>query len=136
VAELGISDLVSTYGWVDFDNLLPVLKGSDAVVYIGGDDSSNRFNIPSKIHDYVGAGTPILAVVDESFRAADFVLENELGIVAHPGDTSAIASAFATLYEGEVGYSATAGDELTRRQKISVLSTVLNEMVDRRGGCN
>lgn len=97
VQQAGIPDLVDTYDFVPHDEIVSVLKGSDALLYIGGNNPGNKLNIPSKIWDYVGASRPILAVVDPSFRVADFLRNHDLGIVANPKDPNDIANAIETL---------------------------------------
>lgn len=124
----GVSDLVDTYEFVPHEEIVPVLKGSDAVLYIGGDDPENRRNIPSKIFDYVGARTPILAVVDPEFRVAEFIRDNRLGIVVPPGNPMAIADAITALTKGTVEYDPEPAlfEELTRRQTAQRIAGVLD----------
>ncbi len=104
VEGVGVSDVVETHEFVPHEEIVPVLKGSDAVLYIGGSDPSNARNIPSKMFDYVGARTPILAVVDPGFRVAEFVRDNELGLVVPPGDPEALSDALAAMVDGSYEY--------------------------------
>jgi glycosyltransferase involved in cell wall biosynthesis len=101
----GVTDLVSTHEFVPHEEIVPILKGSDAVLYVGGDDPDNARNVPSKIFDYVGARTPILAIVDPDFRVASFIEDNGLGVIARPDDPEAIADAIEQLRTGAFEYN-------------------------------
>lgn len=104
VTDAGLDELVETHDFVPHDEVVPVLKGSDVALYVGGTDPANRRNVPSKIWDYVGARIPILALVDPTFDVADLIREHDLGIVVDPRDTDAIAEAIRRLHGGEYEY--------------------------------
>lgn len=128
VRELHLDDIVSAHGFVPHSEIVPILKGSDAVLYIGGTDPRNRLNVPSKIWDYIGARTPILGVVDPEFRVADFIQEYRLGIVTDE-TVGGIADAFETLrseYEFDPDERAF---EFTRDRLIAAYVEVLDEVV-------
>lgn len=116
--EAGVWDHVVTHDPIPHEDLVPVLKGSDALLYVGGDDPGNARNIPSKMWDYIGARAPILAIVDPEFRVADFVQEQSLGTVAPTGDPEAVAAGLAALYDGTYGYvpDETVFDRYTRER--------------------
>jgi glycosyltransferase involved in cell wall biosynthesis len=96
-SEIGVEEFVRTHEFVPHDEIVPVLKGSDTLLYIGGTDSGNRLNLPSKLWDYVGAQRPILAVVEPTFRVAEFLREHDLGLVADANDPESIANALESL---------------------------------------
>jgi glycosyltransferase involved in cell wall biosynthesis len=103
--EAGVADHVVPRPFVPHEEIVSVLKGADALLYVGGDDPRNRLNLPSKLYDYVGAGRPILAVVDPSFRVADVVREEGFGLVVEPGDAADLADALERLYAGGFDYA-------------------------------
>lgn len=123
--EAGVADFVSHHGWVDFDQLIPALKGSDVLLYIGGDDPDNRNNVPSKLYDYIGADTPILAIVDPTFRVAGLIESYDLGLVVPPGDSDGVADALLKLREWE-HTSSSVTSEFSREHKMDVLASVLD----------
>lgn len=85
--EHGVADRVETREFVPHEEVVPVLKGSDAVLYVGGSDPKNRRSVSSKTWDYIGCRTPILAVVDRSFEVAKLIEDAGLdGAVAEDGD--------------------------------------------------
>lgn len=133
VADAGVGDHVETHEFVPHEEIVPVLKGSDAVLYIGGDDPDNARNIPSKIFDYVGARTPILAIVDPTFRVASFIEDNGLGIVAPPGDPEAASAAIERLRTGSFEYNPDPEifETFTREQTAERIARELDGVVDR-----
>lgn len=128
--EFGLTGFVETRDFVPHEEIIPVLKGSDIVVYVGGDDPENRLSVPSKIWDYMGAKTPILAVVDPSFRVAKLIEENGLGIAVHPDDTEGIADGIERMLSGEFRYTSnkTVFGEFSRSHKMDVLAEILDSV--------
>jgi hypothetical protein len=130
VEELCLSDFVETHDFVPHEEIIPILKGSDIVVHVGGKDPQNELSVPSKIWDYIGARTPILAVVDPSFRVARLIEENRLGIAVHPDDTDGIAKSIERILSGDFEYmpDETVFDEFSRAHKMDVLAEILDSV--------
>jgi len=130
--ELGITNFVEIHNFVPHEEIIPVLKGSDIVIHIGGDDPQNQLNIPSKIWDYMGAKTPILAVVDPSFRVAQLIEKYSLGVVVHPKDTKAISNAFEDMVSEGVKYTSNNDFfyKFSRTQNIETLFGVLESVTE------
>jgi len=132
VADRGLSKVVSHHEFVPKDKIVPVLKGSNALLHIGGDDPDNRLNVPSKVYDYIGAQSPILAVVDPSFRVSKIIKEEQLGVVAAYNNPEAIADAIDQVRQGE-GFDPDESvyDRFDRRRKIDALATVYKTVASR-----
>lgn len=129
--QQGIADWINTYEFVSHDRIVPVLKGSDVLLYIGGDNRKNSRNLPSKLWDYIGAKCSILAIVDPNFRAANFVNEHDLGIVVPPGDISGVARALRTLRENkEAEPGGNKSKVFTREHSESVIAQVMNAVAN------
>jgi glycosyltransferase involved in cell wall biosynthesis len=130
--EAGVWDSIETYDFVPHDEIVPVLLGSDVLVYIGGTDESNRLNVPSKLVDYIGSTRPILAVVDPSFRAATVIEENEFGLAVSPTDPEAISGALHAIRTGTFEYDPDPDRiaSFERRHKNEKLLSVLDSLVD------
>ncbi|TKX61662.1 hypothetical protein EXE48_07630 [Halorubrum sp. ASP1] len=128
----GVKSMVETHDFVPHENIVPVLKGSDAVLYIGGIETDNAESVPSKIWDYIGAQTPILAIVDSSFRVADLIEDNGLGVVADPRSPGDIAAAIETLRSGEFTYDPDPSvfDQFERETKIEAMADVFDAAAD------
>lgn len=126
--ELGLDDVVATHDFVPHDDIVPVLKGSDVVVYIGGDDPENELSVPSKIWDYIGARTPILAIVDPTFRVARLIEEHGLGVAVDPNDPDGIAESLGALLSGDFVYDVDEEvyERFSRERKMDVLADVLD----------
>ncbi|GAB3411959.1 hypothetical protein GCM10027435_04220 [Haloparvum alkalitolerans] len=102
--ESGVESVVETHDFVPYEEIVPVLKGSDVALYIGGTDPENSESVPSKVWDYIGARTPILALVDPDFRVAKIIDRNGLGIVVDPRNSDEISSALHDLRSGTFMY--------------------------------
>ena len=132
VEDAGLADVVSHHAFVPHEEIVPVLKGSDLLLYVGGNDPGNRLNVPSKIWDYVGARRPILAVVDPSFRVAELIETYDLGLVVDPEDTEGIAEALAAVRSGEYRYDPDpSAFEFTRERKFERLAAIYREVAAR-----
>lgn len=132
VAAAGIDDIVEHHSFVPHDAIIPVLKGSDFLIYVGGDDPSNRLNVPSKIWDYVGARTPILAIVDPNFRVAELVESLGLGFVVAPSDVEGIAEAIATVRSNAYSYDPDpAVFEHTHKKKFDRIAEIYRDVASR-----
>lgn len=127
VEAADVGDIVETNDFVPHGEIVPILKGSDVLLYVGGDDSGNRLNLPSKLWDYVGARCPILAIVDPSFRVADFIESHGLGLVANTNNPDAVAEALITFRDGyEFTPDETVFDEYTRERSAKRIASILN----------
>lgn len=98
--KLGIDHVITTNEFVPHEEIVPILKGSDVLLHIGGDRQQNKLNVPTKIWDYIGARRPILGIVNPDFRVANVIRENELGIVVPPNNSEVIAKALNELRTG------------------------------------
>lgn len=130
VQELELSEYVRTYDFIPHEELIPILAGSDVTLYIGGQDQRNRLSVPSKIWDYLGVQTPILVVIDPTFRASEFVQEKGIGLVADAADHNAIADMLELLYDGEFEYRGDDTGEFRRARHVDELVTILESVVE------
>lgn len=132
VKQAGVEDLVETYDFIPHEQIVPILKGSDVLLYIGGNDLGNRLNLPSKLWDYVGARRPILAVTERSFRAAQFVETHDLGLVANIGQPDTVANALAAFRDDyEFSPDESVFEKYTRERSAERIARVLDGLVDR-----
>jgi len=126
VETLQLSQYLDTNDRVLHEEVVPILKGSDVLLYIGGQSSRNRLSLPSKIGDYIGTSNPILAVVDPEFRSGRFVREQGLGLVADPSDPDEIAAHLGTIYTDEFDLEPEARERFRRERKIEEFAEVLD----------
>lgn len=128
--EVGVADNVDPRPFVPHNDVVAVLKGSDALLYIGGSDPRNRLNLPSKLYDYIGARRPIVAVVDPSFRVAEVIRENKFGIIVEPDDTEGVVDALRRIHAGNFEYApdTDAIRQFTRERSNKAYVRVLDEL--------
>lgn len=129
VRDHGLDAYVETHAFVPHDEIIPVLKGSDALVHITGTDRSNRQNVPQKVMDYIGARQPILVVAPASFRAAEAISDNGFGIVADPTDPDDIATTIERIRTGDFERDDSTVADFTRKHKNDELAAVLDDLV-------
>ena len=129
VTDTGVADYVETHEFVPHAEVVGVLKGSDAVLYVGGDDPRNARNLPTKLYDYIGARRPIIAVVDSSFRVAELIEDNSFGIVVEPGDPTGIANAIERIRSGEFSYKPNNVEQFTRGRSTDAYVNTLEEII-------
>jgi glycosyltransferase involved in cell wall biosynthesis len=132
VDDAGLTGVVEHHEFVPHEEIVPILKGSDLLLYVGGDDPDNRLNIPSKIWDYVGARTPILAIVEPSFRVAELIEDYDVGLVVDPNDAESIAEAITAARVGEYEYDPDPSVfDFTRETKFERLKEVYRTVGER-----
>lgn len=123
----GVNDLVEVYDFVPHEEIVPVLKGSDILLYVGGHDPGNRLNLPSKLWDYVGAQRPILAIVDPSFRVSDFLEMYDLGMVVDINDPDGVADALTAFRDDyEFKPDKSVFEEYTRERSTKRIADILD----------
>lgn len=125
----GVTDFIEIHEFIPHEEIVSVLKGSDAVLYIGGDDPRNARNIPSKLYDYIGARRPIIAIVDPSFRVAKLIRENGLGIVVEPGDEEGVANAIERIRSDDFTYEPGNVEKFTRQHSTDAYVETLESIV-------
>lgn len=129
VDRRSLEAVVDPRPFVPHDQVVSVLKGSDALLYIGGDDPRNKRNLPTKLYDYLGARRPILAIVDPSFRVAELIRELGVGIVVEPGDAAGVCDALRRIQEGEFVYDPEeAVGQFTRRRSTEAYVEILENI--------
>lgn len=72
-----------------------IYEASQALVISLSSESVWGLYIPSKFQDYLGAGKPILGVINGTVR--DLIDENEIGVCVAPDDTEAISDAILSI---------------------------------------
>jgi hypothetical protein len=130
--DAGVLDQIETHDFIPHEEIVPIMMGADVLLYIGGTEARNARNIPSKLADYLGAQSPILGVVDPSFRSANWIKTWDLGLIAPPSEPDEIAGALESIYTGSYRYNPDpeALERFTRQNAIDVLQQVLNEIIN------
>jgi glycosyltransferase involved in cell wall biosynthesis len=128
VRKENLEDIVTTYDPVPHDEIIRILKGSDLLLYVGGNDQRNKRNISLKIADYVAAESPILGVIDRSFRAGRFIEKENIGIAAHPREADSIADAIREVSTCTFEYDADSRlkDRFDSQEAMAEYAAILN----------
>ena len=80
--EINIDGFTSFIGQVSFEEAVSILKGSSAILYLGG--KRDDYHFPSKVLVSAAAESPVIAIQQsETDLGADFIRKNRLGIVVH-----------------------------------------------------
>ena len=77
------------------DQIVGVIREADACVISARDIPEARAIFPNKFFDYIAAGRPV--IVNFPGELATLIAREEIGLVAPPGDASALADAIVTL---------------------------------------
>ncbi len=98
ITELGLSDAVSTTGYLDHARCAQELLASDVLWMMLTNDRQS----PGKLYEYLGAGKPVLACVPDGF-IRQTVEEAKAGISVDPEDVDGIARAISRFYNDYSG---------------------------------
>lgn len=89
--------IASVEGYVPHRESIRFLVDSHLLLLLIVDDPQSRGMLTGKVFEYIGSGTPILALAPEG-EAADLIRETRAGQVVPPGDAGAIARAIREAY--------------------------------------
>ncbi len=92
VHRLGLSDVVTVYGYLPRTQVLERMQVADALLLIGESGSEGKQYVPGKLYEYLFAGRPIMALLEDG-EAARIVREANAGVVVHPRDVQEMADA-------------------------------------------
>jgi hypothetical protein len=94
--QLKIDGFTKFLGQVSFNKAVSILKGSSAILYIGG--RRNDYHFPSKVLVYAATNRPIIAIQQSrTDLGADFIRKNQLGFVVS-NDQEKIEKVIEDLY--------------------------------------
>lgn len=99
IRRLGLENVVRVLGFLDYEEHLAVLKGSNALLLVLSSGERSRGWIPSKFFSYLGSGKPILGLVPEG-EVRDIMREARAGLFVDPDDVDGTAEALIELYDG------------------------------------
>ncbi len=106
IAEHGLSEVADVIGFVPRTEALREVLHSDMLLLLGG---TQRLSVAAKTYEYMAAGKPILAIVEEG-ATADIIRQARVGRVVAPQDLESAKQAIAAWY-GQYFQDKTASDE-------------------------
>jgi glycosyltransferase involved in cell wall biosynthesis len=92
VQRLGLSDVVTVHGYLPRSQVLERMQAADALLLIGESGSEGKQYVPGKLYEYLFAGRPIMALLEDG-EAAQIIREANAGLVIHPRDVQEMADA-------------------------------------------
>ncbi len=140
VKEYGLEQHVNLLGWLDYRASLAILRQSHVVCLTLSRGKESEGWIPSKLFQYLGSGTPILALAPKG-DVAEIIHETGNGDVVPPDDVDAIAAAVSRRFEAYRRGESLASpnwDLINRyegRQLTARLAQCLDQIVERDVTC-
>lgn len=130
--KTGVTDYVDSRSFGPYEQVAYVMKGSEAVLYIGSSDPYNRRDLGSKLYDYIGSCRPILVLADPSFRVAESIINNGFGVFADPDDSMAVVNVIKTICLGKFAHDSTPDDiaSFTRQRSVDGYIETLDEIYE------
>ena len=130
-----LDDIVEVPGWVSHADALALQRSSHLLFAVLARGDESRSWVPAKLYQYLGAGTPILALVPEG-DAARIVRDTGAGTVVPPDDVDGIEAAIGDAYERfQRGRPAPVrNEEAVRRYEAESLTRQLVRELDRIAG--
>jgi glycosyltransferase involved in cell wall biosynthesis len=132
IAErLNLTDLVTSSGFVSHQQVFSYIVNSNILLLIIGSGKNDNTISTGKLFEYMGSGTPILALVPEGV-AAGIVRSANIGVVVHPNDIEGIKKAILQLYKkykkGELKIEP--NQEIIKQHDMRILSKKVAEVLD------
>jgi len=97
VAEMGLSDIVYTPGYLPHRQSLAYLLGADVLLFIIGNAPGSEAVLTGKIFEYLASRKPILAITPPG-AAADLITQAQAGIVIHSNNYGDISDRLVELF--------------------------------------
>jgi len=135
VTALGLGDIVETLGYVPHAQHATLMACSDLLLVIGDQSPGAEAYVPAKVYEYLGAGKPILGVL-QTGEASRLIDECQAGRIAPAGDCDAVAvllQEFFTLWtSGQLAdwQHSPLAVRYDRREQARMLAVLLQEMTD------
>lgn len=99
--RLGVADYVEVRPPVPHAEVFNVLARSDVLMMIEPPGYCVKYSYACKMFDYMLAGKPILALIEEGENSAPVIREGDLGWIAHPNDRPAVRAVLEAILAGE-----------------------------------
>lgn len=98
VDQLGLSDMVDISGYVSHEKVFSFMVDAHVLLLIiGAEEGGSRIST-GKLFEYIGSGTPILALTPEG-AAAEVIRKTGAGVVVDPENAEEIKKTVLNLYQ-------------------------------------
>lgn len=133
VETLGLADIARFTGFVPYREALQHQVNASLLLLILHGEQSDPGHIPGKLYEYLGSGTPILALVPPHFEAARIINDAGAGTTVTASDVDAMEAALLASYQahqvGKAQVTNPAGlAHYERRHQAGELAALLAEL--------
>jgi len=138
IAKRNLDVISEIIGYVPHRDAIQFMMDADVLLLVPG---PGKGFIPGKLYEYLGSGTPILALTDEDTESAQLVKETGAGMVVPPQDVQSIKRAILRLYAAYCQYGhalqgsrqpgTTAYQKYSRWVQADMLAGKFEEIVER-----
>lgn len=98
IKELGLSEYIDINGYVETNEIISIMKGSDLLMYITGSGKSNKKMIHSKFWDYIVSRSDILFLTKKGYKVNLYAGKFKLGYLADEDDPAEISNKLKEAY--------------------------------------
>lgn len=102
INELNLIDYFNVEEFIEREELISVLKGSDLLLYLHGSNKTKNNMIHSKLWEYIGSGSPVLVLGNRNHEIYNLIRENKLGLFAEEYDEMDILKKLEIAYEKNI----------------------------------
>ncbi|TKJ37293.1 hypothetical protein CEE36_11140 [candidate division TA06 bacterium B3_TA06] len=103
IRRSGVSTFIERLGHLSHRKVMRRLERAD-LAWLPYHAEYSHLIVPAKIYEYIGSGTPVLAVVNPSHETAELIRETGTGVVVPEGDIDGVIDALRMLLEGRFPY--------------------------------
>ena len=134
-SRCGVSDIVQLKGWVSHRESLKLQRQAHLALLVLARGEQSRSWVPAKLYQYLGSGTPILALIPDG-DAAQIIRETDAGVVVPPDGIAQIERvlrcAYARFRRGEA--PARPSTTAVRQYEAEMLTRQLVDVLNRATG--
>lgn len=131
IRRSGVSTFIERLGHLSHRKVMRRLERAD-LAWLPYHAEYSHLIVPAKIYEYIGSGTPVLAVVNPSHETAELIRETGTGVVVPEGDIDGVTDALRMLLEGRFPYKPKPRviARFGRRHETGQLAGIIDRLVD------
>ena len=129
IRRSGVSTFIERLGHLSHRKAMQRLQKAD-LAWLPYHAEYSRLIVPAKTYEYIGSGTPVLAVVNPHHETAELVHKTGTGLVVPEGDVDGVTQAMRMLLKGAFPYAPKPGaiERFDRRYQTRQLAEILDDI--------
>jgi len=129
IRRSGVSTFINQLGHIPHRKAMQRLAKAD-LAWLPYHSAYSELIVPAKTYEYIGSGTPILAVINPHHEAAKLVRDTGTGLTLYEDDVDAVASALLKLLAGNYPYKPDWKriSQFSRRFQAKQLAEIIDEL--------